>query len=603
MKIGSTYVLGFLLFSPGILFAEPKITTSVSAQEVAMNDQISFTIQITGVQNIGSAPQPQIPGFIIQSAGQTQSYQWVNGEASSLISFNYTLIPTQPGSYTIPSISLTNENKTYTSDPIQILVKPVGTTAAAQNSTEGGPSETSVPSEGLKPIFMTAETDKTRTYVGDQIMLTVKLLRRPDVRLASQPQYTQPDMAGFIVETMKQQEYTTKLHGVPYIATELRYALFPTSDGEFTIGQSNINVAIRAEPDPFSANSLFQNFFGRTQNIRLNTNAISIQIRALPKNKPIDFSGAVGRFNMVAKADTTDPEVGKPFNVIVRIEGTGNIKSIKEPKLPPVNSLRQYETISDSQVNMDESKISGSKVFKYLLIPQVSGQITIPSISFSYFNPDLHKYITESSPEIPLFVKQGTLSQNDTSGPYVAGREPQNTEGVQVIEKDIRFIKTGKIHKNKENFIFTQTFILLNSFPIIFAIGALMTRWNNKNRVRYANSYRSKNALKNAQKHFKKAKKTLAGTDSKEFYKHIHAGITGFMADKTGGTALGLTWAELDQRLTEKNVSPELKKNLQELLDEVDMAQFGASTFEQQQKIACLKKSELTLKEINKAYP
>ena len=46
------------------------------------------------------------PDFETQSAGQTKSFQWINGQTSSLITFNYVLTPTKTGKYELACAQL-----------------------------------------------------------------------------------------------------------------------------------------------------------------------------------------------------------------------------------------------------------------------------------------------------------------------------------------------------------------------------------------------------------------------------------------------------------------------------------------------------------------
>ena len=130
-------------------------------------------------------------------------------------------------------------------------------------------------------------------------------------KFTSQPRFSEPDLTGFLVEGLKQQKYNSTINGAQYEIVELPYALFPTSDGEFVIGAAQMEIAVRASADPFDPNSFFQNFFGRSQVVRLNTRPIPVRVRALPKNKPPAFSGAVGRYKLTSKLEANEPEVGK----------------------------------------------------------------------------------------------------------------------------------------------------------------------------------------------------------------------------------------------------------------------------------------------------
>ena len=603
-KIGKNTIL-FLtfLFATSIGFAEPKITAKVSSNRVSVDDSVTLSLEISGVNNVNPPWPLNLPGFQVQRAGQTRSVQWVNGETTTLISFNYILTPTKTGTLQIPSIAMTQGKNTYKSNPIDLVVQPSSTASAPHSQPSGGGGQPSgqahVPTEGLKPVFMSAKVDTSKAYVGEQIILTVQFLRRPNVRLASQPRYSEPDMTGFLVEPLKQREFNTTLNGARYIVTELRYALFPTSDGDFAIGNASINLAVRAEADPFDPNSFFESFFGRSKMVRLNTKAIPIRVRSLPSNKPAHFSGAVGQYNIQAKVDNTSPEVGKPVNFVVTVEGVGNIKSIKEPDTPPLTGFRKYESIANSQINNQGDRLTGSKEFKILLIPQVSGQLTIPSIPFVYFDPNQHQYITKQTNEMAFRIQPGTLS-SQTEDPSLPADVGQVVEGVRVVEKNIRFLKSGDITRIEKTQLNKRHFLLINLFPPIFAIGAILGTLRSKHRRLYAADYRSKKALKRAQKTLKKAEKAVGSADLITFYGLISSALKNYLADKIHISVSGMVWGDLNQKLQERGVNENTRNQVQHIWDEADMAQYASSSFSDNDRENSLRVTRDILFELDK---
>lgn len=604
MKTGNSFslLLGAALIGLGQLHAEPSVVAKVSATEVNLNGAITLSIEIAEIGNVGPAPNFNIPDFQVQRAGQTSSYQWINGQSSSLTTFNYLLMPTKTGTLQIPSVTLSADGKNYNTQPISITVTNENASTTATPASVGElPNKTvAVPTEGLKPVFVTASVDVNKAYVGQQIILRVQFLRRPDFRLAAQPRYVEPDMTGFLVEPLKQQEYTTTLNGTQYAVTELAYALFPTSDGEFTIGAAQIDLAVRRQADPFDPDGFFQSFFGRTETARLATRAIPIQVRALPKNKPATFSGSVGRFKINAKMDTDAPEAGKPFNLVVTVEGVGNINAIKEPFLPNIPGFRKYETISNSNPIKDGKFLHGSKEFKILLIPQVSGPLTIPAMAFSFFNPAQNEFKTETTAPILIQVKPGTINPNepDVVPPLVS--QGETSEIIRVVEKDIRFIKTGSVHKIIKSTLFQTWYHLMLVFPPLFAFVAYGAAFQTRKKREQPSLYRSRRALSRARAHLKIAAKKSVTQDAPTFYGHIYSVVAGFLADKFGVASAGLKWEEIENRLKEINIEPTMITQIREILDEADMARFATSSFMDQDRKSIINKTEALLLVLNK---
>ncbi len=133
MKIGKAISALALIFVVAPAWAEPTITAKVSANDMTLDSSVTLLLEVQGINNVGSAPNLQLPDFQVQPAGQTSSFQWINGQSSSLITFNYVLSPTKTGQLLIPSLSLQIGGKTYSTQPLTITVR-------AANGSSGGAS-------------------------------------------------------------------------------------------------------------------------------------------------------------------------------------------------------------------------------------------------------------------------------------------------------------------------------------------------------------------------------------------------------------------------------------------------------------------------------
>jgi hypothetical protein len=360
--------------------------------------------------------------------------------------------------------------------------------------------------------------------------------------------------------------------------------LFPTSSGELAIGSAQVEVAVRTAPDAFDPNSFFQNFFGHAQVAHLNTRAIPIHIRSLPIDKPATFSGAVGRYKISSSIDTDHPEVGKPFNLTVTVEGVGNVKALKEPTLPELKGFRRYETISSSKISKEGKFVHGSKEFKTLLIPQVSGQLTIPVVTFSYFNPAKSAYETAETGEITLSVKPGQINPDEQMPLSHVTSAQKPGESVRVLDRDIRFIRNGRINPLQPPIYTRVAFYVLIFLPVLFAGAALAVRLRTLHKAENSGLYRSKGALQTARRQLKKASALMSSADPVPFYGAIHTAVAGFLADKLGLSASGLLWDDVEQKLAASHVPAPLLRSVRDIFDRADMARFAPSSFAEESR-------------------
>src|ERR1051325_6463571 len=76
----------------------------------------------------------------------------------------------------------------------------------------------------------------------------------------------------------------------------------------------------------------------------------------------------------------------------------------------------------DERVRGDSmsSRIRGYKEFDWVLTPKVPGELDVPPIQYSYFNPDQRRYMTAESPPVRVRVGTGALAHVDTARPEEA---------------------------------------------------------------------------------------------------------------------------------------------------------------------------------------
>ena len=81
--------------------ADIQVTASVDKQELTLEDSVNFSVVVEGTQ---SAPPPELPpldSFKVRARGSSSSFQIINGNRSSSITYNFVLLPRETGTFTI----------------------------------------------------------------------------------------------------------------------------------------------------------------------------------------------------------------------------------------------------------------------------------------------------------------------------------------------------------------------------------------------------------------------------------------------------------------------------------------------------------------------
>ena len=157
--------------------------------------------------------------------------------------------------------------------------------------------------------------------------------------------------------------------------------------------------------EPRVVNSLFDDFFTRSERFSLSTEPRTVEVLALPTaEKPASFTGAIGDFAMQVYTDRNQTQVGEPIMLSVEISGNGNFDRINGPIIPETADWRSYEPESNFQPRIADSALLGTKRFDYVMIPKQAGTLEIPEMRFAYFEPGTQRYTQLSSPAIEIEV-------------------------------------------------------------------------------------------------------------------------------------------------------------------------------------------------------
>ncbi|MBI5623241.1 MAG: protein BatD [Elusimicrobia bacterium] len=564
------------LAAPQARGADILIHASVDKTSVALNDQIVLEVSVAGPHTSMPNPKlPSLPNFSVYDSASSHNISFINGKVSSSIVYTYVLVPRFVGKAVIGPVTLTAEGTTVQTDSIEIeVVPPAGARVPGQGPASPKPSPSgSRPTPGAPDIFVMADVDKKKPYVNEQVTLSVKFFT--SVQLLGNPQYDAPKISGFLAEDLPPERHGTVEHrGRSYYYSEIRTALFPASAGKLVIGPATVRAQVQKDVtiDPY-APDFFQRFFSQgfvgSEDKVLSSEPVELRAEALPSaGKPPDFTGAVGRFGITAAVDRTDPKAGEAVNLTVTVQGTGNVKALGEVRLPPMPSFRVYDTVSSMSLDRAKDVVNGSKVFKTVLVPKVSGPLMIPSVSFHYFDPAKGQYIQASTPPILLKVGEG-----DASGAATAAAP---TGRLSTVSEDIRYLKPSPG-------ISSATRVLetvagggnAHTLPfLLFAAVLSMTMYQEK-LASDPKGRRFRGALKAARKRIHQAQ-DLKAKDPKAAAALLSEALTRYLGDKLDAPASGLTLRRVVELLGSK--APGLGRELdsvKELWEELDLLRFA----------------------------
>ncbi|MBE9480613.1 MAG: protein BatD, partial [Bacteroidetes bacterium] len=438
-----------------------------------------------------------------------------------------------------------------------------------------------------KDVFLKATANKTNPFQGEQVIVTYKIYTKVPIaqisidKLSSFPGFWSKNL---LDDNERLKQSTEIINGEEYITADIRkIALFPQKTGKLEIDPMELECIAqirkqktrRTTSDPFFDSFFDDPFFNRSyQNVEksLKSNPLTINVKPLPlKNKPANFSGAVGNFTFKSSIDRTELKTNEAITLKYTISGKGNIELINKLNVSFPPDFEVYDPKITNRIKTSPLGVSGSCTFEYLLIPRNPGEFNIKPVYFSYFDINTKQYITKSTPDYSIKVEKGSGTLANIS--YIG----VNQEDIKYIGSDIRHIKSNILNLQKINVYFfgSIAFYLLMIIPVVFFI-LLIIIWKNQTKKRNNISLmKNKKATKVARKNLRKAHAFLKSGSKEEFYIEISQALWGYLSDKFNIPRAELSMDSVNDALLKKKVNKEIIRQFIDTLNNCEFARFA----------------------------
>ncbi len=576
MKQLTLYIFLLFIILNNSLGQEVNFTASTSSEKVNMGEQfeVTYTINASG-KNFKA---PNFDDFIVLSGpNQSQSIQIINGRLSQTISFSYILQPRSEGKFIIPPASIEVDGKKIQSNSITIEVLK-GTTKPQTKNQQKSIEDENLTKQIGQNLFIRASVDKNELYQGEQLTITYKLYTR--LNIVNSAISKVPSFTGFWaqdIELDRNQNYTIEtIDGIQYKSIPIKKtALFPQRSGILEIEPMEasfvVQIQLRKRTGDWFDQFFNDPFFGNTVNKEYTTrsNSLKIKVKPLPENPPTSFNGAVGKYNLDVWLDKNETKANEPVTLKIKITGKGNLKLLEPIKLNFPVDFESYEPKTSDNINQKSSTISGSRTFEYLLIPRRQGNYTIPAINFTFFDVELKKYQTLTTPEMKLVVTKGA----EVVGGPITGL---TKEEIKLIGQDIRFIKSGrsKFVKHGAKFFGSTKFFLIFLSPFIILTLFFLIINKYEANLKDIVGYKNRKATKIAKKRLNFARKLLNTENKEKFYEEVSKTIWTYISDKLGIQLAELNKENVTSTLKDKKVKEETIHRLLKILEECEYSRF-----------------------------
>lgn len=576
-----------------LMIAAPILALQVSADEVSFRAsaprqavmdepfQITYSLNQRGRDfRLPSMGDFEVVGGPFQSESTSMSI--INGKTTTTheITYTYTLMPKKEGTYTLSAATIVIDGKKYSSNALKIQVLPAGQgggqQATGRRQGSGGQQAVQSNAGSADRLFVKANISKTKVLEQEAILVTYKLYAMDDIVGISSVK--KPDFDGFLVQEIDIPQIDLRrdtYNGRNYLSCELYKAvLFPQHAGTIAIDKFQCTLAIRIRTQR-QARSFFDSFFDSYQDVEktISTSKTNIQVEALPKPKPADFSGVVGKLALDTKVSATETQSNKPITVTLKVSGSGNIKMFKTPEIKFPQDFEVYEPKVTNSFNTTSAGQQGTKTIEYLVIPRHKGEFVVPNTSISYYDIATRQYRTLNTGELKFNISQGTGDEQTAA----VVQNVKDQEKVAMLAKDIRYLSTARPDIKPEEDYIAGTLLYWLCFVIIIAITTALLFFFRKQAKDNANIalVKNKKANKVARKRLKVADREWRAGNKERFYDEILKALWGYTSDKLSMPIVDLNKENISQCLLGKGVNEQTVAAFLELLNECEFQRYA----------------------------
>jgi hypothetical protein len=413
-----------ILFGALIAFARPQcalaeypnVTAVLSNAEATVGQMVQLEIKVSGA-NSAKVPDISLDGLEIHQTGTSHQIEWHNMSSTSTAVYIYTILPLKPGTFKIPPQEVRVGNSSLHTPELTLHVVGSPGRQAAPNRSGSGSSV-----NAGKLAFAELVVPKKAAYVGEVIPAVIRLGFATRLVSLDGPQIAGQ---GFTMQKLQgsDQPLMESINGRQFAVYTFKTAIAAARPGKLDIGpvKATARLVVPSQSrssrsrspfdifnmDDFFSDPYFADPFGRSekQDVPLESELVTLEVKPLPSNPPVNFSGAIGNFSMTVDANPKSVQVGDPITVTSAISGRGNFDRVSAPALEDEHGWHKYPPSSKFKQD-DDVGISGAKSFETVLSPNEKKPAIAPFL-FSFFDPVKEQYVTLKSDAIPIRVEGG----------------------------------------------------------------------------------------------------------------------------------------------------------------------------------------------------
>jgi hypothetical protein len=556
-----------------------RLEAHVDRTSLALGESVTLEVRLESPEPPTSLELKDDPELRIVSRSSSRQVSYTAGpgglRARQVLVARLGLEPQRAGAVVIPPVVATIGGVRHETKPIALTVSPAagggpspGTSAAPDPDPPEPPAAAA--SGGAfhgweRDLVLEVRPDRREVWLGEQI--TVSIWLYSPLGVVEYERFSPPRHDGFWeeeLETPKTIQYQVRtVNGVPTRAYLLqRIALFPTRAGALELGPAELHLGVRV-----GGGSLFDPF-PEVKRVSRRSRPVVVQVRPLPAGAPPGFESVnVGKLSIGATASDGQVAVGQPVTVRITATGDGNVRALALPRLPAIPGAKAFEPTISESVAPRGARLAGSRTLETVLVPEAEGELVVPRVAWSWFDPEAGRYEAAETPELRVRIVPGA---GGAGGATAAAASSAPAAALRPIRADPGLSRRGGPPWRSP--LFAAALALP---PLAFAALALADRV----RARAGRSEtRRRGAARTARRRLARARAALARGASPEALGEVERALTGYATDRLGRPAAGLTRDALGAALARAGGHPPATRALLAALEACEAVRYGGGS-------------------------
>lgn len=420
------------------LASAPEVKLSLQPRSGSLEDEFVLKVAVSDTSDSLEGPSFEASEkFEFEALGTAIKQYFINGHSESNKTFSFRIILSPslaPGTYQLPDGYFINGTQRISFKLPSLTILP--TSEAIAENTKG--SE------------LSHKVSKESPFVGEQILYETRFRSQAKIFGA---ELTPIELTGFWRESFGEagsKSYTDS--NASFQVLTLRESLFPTTAGTLGIPARRLTASLQV-PSSYFDKRYFEPFAQRLPSIfdmnvfsdavRKNFVAPAISLSAKPLPPP-PVSGLsytpVGKVKLASSVDKVLIRSNQSATMTVELYGDANLRPYEIPESRDDN-FKVYADKPEIEAFLENDRVFFKKKFTFALIPQKTGELTVPRFDIVVFDPESASYEILKTPSRSVVVDAVSSDEHidaksSTSGAGVVDAR-QEKRAVKVLGEDL----------------------------------------------------------------------------------------------------------------------------------------------------------------------